>query len=554
MTMNPAKTEAKNLELVPGHRSLPSMPASGVTLEDISQAMLKARMERGKVEEDAPSQKTSSDVPTALNMTSAEEVDSHGMLASSTSGSSAPETEVDGGVFESFFDLTHERLVHIFTKVRKNSEQSPNGTISYEALKEGLKQWAGLSDIDDPALFEKLIKFLDADNSGDITFSEFERGISLLMLNHLFQGQLEAAPFVVCDYDNLQLAQAAIQTEDECRKFAYSCRPPWTRCRWIDVCQSSDVPSPAGVLTLKRLAVKYRLHPLSLEDALMQNPRSKCDVYASHFFVCADVFVLEASRETTSTLPVSVNIEHASIFVSRGEDGTSDTLISFFKSTRTHDECSALWRRIRRELEKSYSKLRQYDGQYLAYAMLDALVDRLFPIVEAFRTAMQSEREKMVKEGFKDLQVLFRLKAELERVLRKLRPLERLLHHVIEDDRICSGVTIYLRDVRDNLESCADELKALVDRCDSLQEEFEKFHTGQMDRTMYRLTVVTSIFLPAQFLTGVFGMNFRHMPELEWEASYPIFWAFSIAVFAVGLCLYFRCGESLYGSSPLNRR
>ena len=118
--------------------------------------------------------------------------------------------------------------------------------------------------------------------------------------------------------------------------------------------------------------------------------------------------------------------------------------------------------------------------------------------------------------------------------------------HVIEDDAICTGATIYLKDVRDNLECSVDDLKEMVERCDRINLEYEKYHQGSMDRRLYLMTVVTSIFLPAQFLTGVYGMNFVTMPELAIVWAYPIFWVITI-LGTLTLLYLFDCGR-------LNRR
>ena len=168
------------------------------------------------------------------------------------------------------------------------------------------------------------------------------------------------------------------------------------------------------------------------------------------------------------------------------------------------------WTRIYKELSKSYSKLRQYDAHYLAYALLDQAVDLLEPIVHGMRHEIN--RQDMILQANKyrspmALERIHHLQLELEKVARKLKPFNRLLVHVIEDEAISAGATVYLRDVLDNLECHDEELRKLIADCQSIENQAEKYQSRQMSRTLYALTVLSAVFLPAQFLTGVFGKS-----------------------------------------------
>ena len=110
---------------------------------------------------------------------------------------------------------------------------------------------------------------------------------------------------------------------------------------------------------------------------------------------------------------------------------------------------------------------------------------------------------------------------------KKLKPFLRLLTHVLENDALSPSATIYLRNVCDNLEGCNETVNKLLSECEQVDSEAEKFQARQMDKTLYTLTVISAIFLPAQFLTGVWGMNFEHMPELDESWGYRMFWIVS---------------------------
>jgi Mg2+ and Co2+ transporter CorA len=146
---------------------------------------------------------------------------------------------------------------------------------------------------------------------------------------------------------------------------------------------------------------------------------------------------------------------------------------------------------------------------------------------------------------FRSLARIHHLKRELEKIGRRLKPFVRLLLHVIEDDAISPGATVYLRDVLDNLEGSDEEVRQLLAECEAVDDEADKFQSRQMDSTLYTLTVISAVFLPAQFLTGVWGMNFEYMRELDEPWGYKMFWAIS-ATMIVFLVIALNFGRVRY--------
>lgn len=223
-----------------------------------------------------------------------------------------------------------------------------------------------------------------------------------------------------------------------------------------------------------------------------------------------------------------MNVESISIFVNVPRNNTIITCALGSSLSGTSLSKSGAqkkyWQRVERELEKPYSKLRQYDAQYLTYSLLDQSVDLLVPIAKAMRKDIDNERESLRRTDYRSLDRVYGIRKNLEKVCRIIKPFLRVLTHVIEDDLICPGVTFYLRDVLDNLEGAEDDLRQLILECESLDADADKFQDKQINRTLYVLTVVSAIFLPAQFLTGVWGMNFIDMPELDSSWGYEMFW------------------------------
>lgn len=551
-------------------------------------------------------------------------------------------TTVDESIFESYFDLTEERLRYVFSRF----DTDEDGRISYESLRHGVMfhvggiggenrettKESGPTKLLDDSSFQYLVRHLDMDNSGDVSFEEFCEGLRLLILRSLFQAPIDVTmqnkfPTVqVVDYDAVRIEKHQVirsinhvksnipqpSIPDNAtipylrdRDFYFQSRPDWVKTRWINVAPNGS--RVAASMTMNRLAIKYLLHPLALEDALApETHRPKAELYTNHYFIMAPVFYLEwenvnnisgndytmessnaatkakaplqlflsrccntvyrlsssgrkqqESSESSGKTPLPyIRSQMVSIFVMIPNNDTIVTFTSGVTSQSTkrksgsdhhqhsdddvNDSSHYLWERVQKELGKSYSKLRQYDAQYLTYALLDEAVDLIAPILHTLRHILDCEREG--RTHLRDLTRTRHCKDQLEHVGRKFKPFLRLLTHVIEDDAISPGATVYLRDVLDNLECSDEELRQLLRECEALEKEADKLQSRQMDQTLYTLTVVSAVFLPAQFLTGVWGMNFEHMPELDKEWGYWMFWSVSAALMVTMVALL-NCGR-----------
>jgi len=455
-------------------------------------------------------------------------------------------------ILESSLDLSTDRLTHVFSLF----DTDQDGKITYEKLKEGFETEVG--SLYDDAGFETLIQHLDQDQSGDISCAEFIQGFRTLVLHRLMRIEVkEDCVLEVYDYSPIRLqcskgniggpyhpsVRSSSFASLDSTGFFNDDAPDWSTSRWIHVMGHE-------MTVLQRLAAKYALHPLAIEDALDPSTlhRAKVETYQDHYFLMIPICWLETvqgKKRVTRTWwggsqakairsTKKVHVQMISIFVNVP---VSDTLISYQAS------CDYPWHhRVQADLEKSYSKLRQYDAQYLTYALLDLAVDLLGPLTNELRKEIGAEGDYQRLHGFASVTRLDVLQDEVEKIARTIKPFLRLVTHVIEDDAISPGATLYLRDVLDNLEGMDDEVKRLIEDCQDLLHEADKFQSRQMDQTLYTLTVVSSIFLPAQFLTGVWGMNFTNMPELNEKWGYPMFWSLT-AFMTLTLCFTLNFGR-----------
>ena len=317
-------------------------------------------------------------------------------------------------IFEASLDLSPDRLNFIF-----NSFEANNGgkNISYDDLKKGIQLWQDVH-FNEAGLTE-LAEFLDKDQSGDISQDEFANGLRIIALQRLFRSHLpNGSPITVLDYNSIKLETTIIRTLEEHHDFHTRERPHYVKNRWIDTVMQSDSPA-GGALTLQRLAVKYHLHPLAVEDALEDNHRPKVEQYSTHYAVFLPIMSLveeeedEEEEDEDGGRRTSEGIGSADFWQNkcsgggccccrrrgRGRDSSmrsiprtsvdmvtifvnvpyNDTLITFRKSGQQRgDDTNDMWKRVQNNLNKVYSKLRQYDSQYLLYGMLDAAVRDYF--------------------------------------------------------------------------------------------------------------------------------------------------------------------------------
>mmetsp|Transcript_26409 Transcript_26409/g.39036 ORF Transcript_26409/g.39036 Transcript_26409/m.39036 type:complete len:567 (-) Transcript_26409:35-1735(-) len=505
-------------------------------------------------------------------------------------------SEEDEDIFESGFDLSRTRLRFVFDMF----DEDTAGRISYDCVQRGMEvQLGDFSEVDQES-FRTLIKHLDLDGSGDVSFEEFCEGIQLLMLRAFLHPSLDLPELPILqifDYDNNRLKQRVVASSTtngivfsshiQCiprNEFYFRDKPVWAKNRWINILSSESLPIEALTLTLRRLAVKYSLHPLALEDALQEH-RPKVEVYDNHYHIMVPYLsivqpetkkVHAKHRKGSFTASVSSGVKRyfnkalfcrqkksngisrkiydgvpildyqiSSIFVDLSQNGT---IITFCKgNTETAENINKLkdsqWRRVQMELNKRYSKLRQYDVQYLTYALLDQAVDNLNPVRKAFQHELNIEIEYQKEHNYgQSLQKVHTIRKSLERISQICKPFIRLVTHVIEDPAVSPGATVYLKDVLDNLEYQDEEIKQLIIDCHNADAEADKCQLNKRDSTLYTLTVITAFFLPAQFFTGVWGMNFVSMPELDDTWLYPsFFWCVIGALFVIMMAfLHFR--------------
>ncbi len=446
-----------------------------------------------------------------------------------------------------FFDVTIDTLRDLFGKIDLNND----GKITYPEFRQLLKITGFYQDDED---FDDMIKAIDDDKSGDIDLEEFAVVVQRLKLASLFKKELDVdeiklngSEITFFNFDPVALEEGYCDASS-CRKFFYGNRPKWAKCSYINVTNLEEI-------TMERLAVKFRLHPLAVADALTSQ-RGKVEKYAGHIFISApavmfrrskkekDFYLADFIKSPRGGLTHDDILHKTNTFKSRKGSGSFDAKVFnkvhdvpiseedfmdgnftletkfvsiFIVDNKISDEyrsahpllCKAdqtvitaslddlsrtMWRPLLNKLSLKHSKIRSGDAHQLLYHVLDGLVDNLTPTLEIFTSIIERHQENLkgVSKGKFNIGRTLKVKRELQLFYRMVKPLGHVIRHCIEDDAIAEKVQVYLRDVNETLMESLEDIQALIEACNSIREEYGNLHNNQMNRLMYILTIFTS--------------------------------------------------------------
>jgi len=322
------------------------------------------------------------------------------------------------------------------------------------------------------------------------------------------------------DYCPSQVSMAEIENIED---FLSLHRPEWTAVRWICVDGLTDLH------VIHALATKYNLHPLAVEDMLHQSQRPKVDSYGgadSEFM--ARLFIVTHALQI---LNERVKHDQVSIFLGH------NTVITFQENN------SENWNPIRQRINLKGSRIRNNDASFLAYSLLDTIVDSCFPILENYSIRAEELETRILNDSRpKMIDEIHQLKRDLLLLRWVIWPMREVVSSLQREQHECISDTtrIYLRDLYDHVVQIIDLTETYREIASDLTETHISSVSNRMNEIMKVLTIIGTIFIPLTFLAGVYGMNFRYFPELNQVWAYPAFWIICFAAAAIMLLLFRR--------------
>jgi magnesium transporter len=285
---------------------------------------------------------------------------------------------------------------------------------------------------------------------------------------------------------------------------------------WIDVQGLGD----EGVLS--QLGEMLGIHPLAMADVVHVPQRPKAELYGDRLLYIGQMARLAETGE--------IDIEQVSLVLGPG------WVASF------QERPGDVFDPVRDRLRSKATRIRRMGPDYLAYALLDAVVDGYFSVIEALGGVVDALEEEVVEQANRAtlarIHGMRRTLLTLHRVQWRQRDAVAAL---LRDEElpITDAVKPYLRDVHDHAFQTLDALETYRDMVVSLMDLYLSTVSNRTNEVMKTLTIVATVFIPLTFLTGVYGMNFEHMPELQRPWGYPALWGLMVVV-GVGLLAWFR--------------
>lgn len=318
----------------------------------------------------------------------------------------------------------------------------------------------------------------------------------------------------VFDYGPHELREREVADGQECVSFEGSDSPVWVRVTGL---HETD--------RIRGLLEAYHIHPLVQDDILNPNQGPKVEDFGDYIFITVKLLTVrpELAEER-------FDAQHFSLIL------TKRVVISFQEAP------SPVFDPVLLRLRQGKGRLRQQGPDYLAWALLDALLDHyLVALDDLEETVTQLDETLTLPDAKVDLRVIHQIRAQTNFIYRTIRPMREVtvaLQHS-ENDLLSDSLAPFLRDLYDHSWRAIEMADHLREGVTSIREYHHAVLSQRMNEIMKVLAAISTIFLPLTFIAGVYGMNFEHMPELPLKWGYPAVWVVFL-VLGLGMLYYFR--------------
>ena len=322
------------------------------------------------------------------------------------------------------------------------------------------------------------------------------------------------------DYGPDQVAECQLTTPEEAFPYLDDRHPTW-----VEVCGLADVE------IIRTLGEHCGIHSLSLEDVLHVGQRPKVEVHPGYLFIVLRLMYLDNGE--------GLDAEQVSLFIGQ------DYLLTF------RERHTDIFEPVRDRIRRGTGRMRTQGVDYLAYALIDAVVDNFFPLLEIYGERLEDLEDELIDSPSKEsLRAVHGTKKNLLMLRRSAWPQREVINALErhETDLIRPETRIYLRDCYDHTIQIMDMVETYRDLASGLTDLYLSSVSNRMNEVMKVLTVLASIFIPLTFVAGVYGMNFDthsspwNMPELTWYWGYPAFWGLMVLISGSLLGIFWRKG------------
>ena len=337
-----------------------------------------------------------------------------------------------------------------------------------------------------------------------------KKGLPPGALVHVGKKRTEKTRIRVIDYTRKGISEKELKKIEDC----FPCRDS-SSVTWINIDGVHDAD------LMRKVREHFGIHPLIMEDVMNTDQRPKMEDMGKYIFLVLRMLYHDEKE---------IRSEQVSIIMGKR------FVISF--QEREGDVFDSVRERIR----NSRGRLRKSGTDYLAYVLLDAVVDGYFSLLEWIGEKTEAMEEELIRDPDPGtLKEIYRLKREMIFLRKSVWPLREAVSgfgrtdsHLVEDE-----TKMFIRDVYDHTIQVIDTVETLREMVGGMLDTYLSSVSNRMNEVMKVLTIIATIFIPLTFIAGIYGMNFQYMPELQWEWGYYSVWAV-MALIAIVMLFYFR--------------
>jgi magnesium transporter len=344
------------------------------------------------------------------------------------------------------------------------------------------------------------------------TSQSSKTGLAPGTLVHVGRRKVDQVNIKILEYGSDTFNEIEVQSVAECLPLALD-----TQIRWVDIVGLHQVD------IIGDIGDKINIHPLVLEDILHTNQRPKAEAYEEYLYLVLRTPYWDEKKLTIDSEQVSVILGAG--YVITFLEGDQDILES-----------------VRERVRIGRGRIRNQGSDYLVYAIMDAVVDQYFTVLDNLSDRVaELEDEVVTKPTTSTLQTIQDLKHELISFRKLIWPVRELVAGLErgKTDFFADATLVYLRDVHDHSIRVLETTEMYRDMVASMLDIYISSVNNKLNEIMKVLTIIATLFIPLTFVTGVYGMNFVNLPGAQWQWGFYLLIAFMIAVFLM-MVAYFR--------------
>lgn len=331
-------------------------------------------------------------------------------------------------------------------------------------------------------------------------------------LVHVGEKKIDKTKIRVIDFDDTQVREKEFESIELC--FPFKDEPSVT---WINIDGLHEVN------VIEKIGNYFNIHPLVLEDILHTGQRPKTEDFSAYIYIVLKMLYYSDEEDEIQDEQISIILR-------------PNFVISF------QERVGDVFNPVRERIRIGRFQIKKRKSDYLAYALIDAVVDNYFILLEKIGEQIELLEEELLDNPTpKNLETIHRLKRQLISLRKSVWPLREVIGGLerSESPLFHESTGIYLKDVYDHTIQVIDTIETYRDMVSGMLDTYLSNVSNKMNEVMKVLTIIATIFIPLTFIAGIYGMNFEFMPELKWHWSYPFVWAIMIII-SIGMIFYFR--------------